>query len=108
MLDAKHYAPSAPDLTSSVERPIHLTKQFAERFGIAYRRFAGEIFTDVGGGFVLDHRHRTDGFVFFAEILLAFAAIGKEQDFVRQEMPMHLLEQRFGFRRLSAFPAMTI
>ncbi len=70
-------------------------KQFRELFRIRYRRFAREIFADVGGWFSVDDRHRPDRFVVFAKILLAFSSVGHEQNFIRQKMSLYLREQRF-------------
>src|SRR5712692_3098340 len=81
--------------TSARQRQKLLRQQFSERFWISHWRFAGEIFTDVSSRFSIDLRHRADGFVFFAEIFLAFSSVGQKQNFIRQKTSIYLREQRF-------------
>ena len=57
-------------------------EQSTESFRVGHWRFAGEVLANVSGRFAVDHRHRANRFVFFAEIFLAFAAVGEQQNLV--------------------------
>ena len=58
--------------------------EIRQRLRIGHRCFAGEIFANVGSGFAIDRRHRADGLVLFRKEFLAVAAVGKNQDLVRE------------------------
>src|SRR5438105_13046205 len=82
----------------SVARSVR--QQSCERFSISDRCFAGEIFAHVSGWFSVDHRHRTDHFDFFAEIILPVSVIRQEDDRLWEKMPVHFRQQRFRLRRV--------
>src|SRR6267378_6847501 len=77
-----------------VQAPLQL-QQLCERFRIGYRRFAGEIFTDVGRGFAVDGRHGRNRLVLFGKEFLAFATIGQNENFLWQKMSTHFRQQGF-------------
>ncbi len=63
---------------------------------IGNRRFAGEVFADVGRWAIIHPFHPTQGLQLFLKVTLALSAIGQEKDLVRNEMAMNLLQERAG------------
>jgi hypothetical protein len=83
---------SAKKCTGMIPNPGLFHQQLAKRFRTSHRRFAGEVFADVRGWFSFNQRHRTNGLVSFAEILLPFIRIGQNHNCVWEKMAMNFFE----------------